>query len=74
MKLKLSKKHKQYISQQMASGRYSNVDELFSEAILIHSLYLNEKNAYLEKEILKGWDGPDIEISIQDLINRYKAN
>ncbi|MBT9187753.1 ribbon-helix-helix domain-containing protein [Zobellia russellii] len=74
MKLKLSKKHKQYISQQMASGRYSNVDELFSEAILIHSLYLKEKNAYLEKEILKGWDGPDNKITIQDLIDRYKAS
>ncbi|WP_289060337.1 hypothetical protein [uncultured Zobellia sp.] len=74
MNFNLSKKDKQYVSDQLASGRYSSVEELFSEAILIHSLYSNEKNAFFKEEISKGWDGPDSKTTFQDLIDRYKAH
>ncbi|CAZ95715.1 Conserved hypothetical protein [Zobellia galactanivorans] len=74
MEIKLTNKEKQYISEQMESGRYTSPNKFFSEVLLIHSLYSNEEHTLLKKQILKGWDGRNSKLTIQDLINFYKTH
>lgn len=68
MNVSLTKKQEQYISDQISGGDYQNASELVRDALRLHQLYRNKVLNDLKLEIEKGWNAPDSERSMQDIL------
>ncbi|MGJ8739104.1 ribbon-helix-helix domain-containing protein [Zobellia laminariae] len=69
MKIKLTKQEEEYIENLVFVGVYKNMDDLIKDALKIHAAYQDVFKRDLWKEIHKGWNGPDIKKSINDVIS-----
>ena len=72
MNVSLTKKQEQYIANQISEGDYQNASELVRDALRLHQLYRNKVIADLKLEIEKGWDAPDSQRSIKDILHAKK--
>ena len=68
MNISFTKKQEEYISAQVQSGEYQNNSEVIRDALRLHSIYREKVIRDLRKEIEKGWDGPDSQRSMQEII------
>jgi len=68
MNISFTKKQEEYISEQVQSGEYQNNSEVIRDALRLHSIYREKVIRDLRKEIEKGWDGPDSQRSMQEII------
>ncbi len=72
MNISFTKKQEEYISEQVKSGEYQNNSEVIRDAIRLHQIYRDKVIADLRAEIEKGWNGPDSDISVDDIIASRK--
>ncbi len=72
MNISFTKTQEEYISKQVKSGEYQNSSEVIRDALRLHQIYRNKVIADLRAEINKGWDGPDSDISVADIIASRK--
>lgn len=72
MNISFTKQQEEYISKQVASGEYQNNSEVIRDALRLHSIYRDKVIKDLRNEIEKGWNAPDSEKSIQDIIDAKK--
>ncbi|GBF17972.1 MULTISPECIES: type II toxin-antitoxin system ParD family antitoxin [Arenibacter] len=68
MNISFTKKQEEYISKQVQSGEYQNNSEVIRDALRLHSIYREKVIRDLRMEIEKGWDGPDSQRSMQEII------
>ncbi len=68
MNISFTKKQEEYISEQVQSGEYQNNSEVIRDALRLHSIYREKVIRDLRMEIEKGWDGPDSQRSMQEII------
>lgn len=68
MNISFTKKQLEYITRQVESGDYQNNSEVIREALRLHSIYRDKLIDDLRKEIIKGWDGPDSEMTMKEII------
>jgi len=69
MNVSLTKKQKDYISNQIESGDFQNASELVRDALRLHEVYRCRVIMDLKAEIEKGWDGPTSKRDITAIIN-----
>ncbi len=72
MNISFTKKQEEYISKQVDSGEYQNNSEVIRDALRLHQIYRDKVIADLRVEIEKGWNGPDSDISVADIIASRK--
>ncbi|SEL72870.1 antitoxin ParD1/3/4 [Maribacter orientalis] len=72
MNISFTKKQEEYISKQVDSGEYQNNSEVIRDALRLHQIYRHKVIADLRVEIEKGWNGPDSDISVDDIIASRK--
>lgn len=72
MNVSLTKKQKDYISNQVESGDFQNASELVRDALRLHEVYRHRVIMDLRAEIEKGWDGPTSKRTITDIINEKR--
>ena len=72
MNISFTKTQEEYISKQVKSGEYQNNSEVIRDAIRLHQIYRDKVIADLRAEIEKGWNGPDSDISVEDIIASRK--
>lgn len=72
MNISFTKKQEEYISEQVASGDYQNNSEVIHDALRLHALYREKVTQELRREIESGWDGPDSELSMEEIIASKK--
>ena len=68
MNISFTKKQESYITEQVSSGDYQNNSEVVREALRLHSLYREKVIQDLRKEIELGWEGPESEMSMDEII------
>jgi antitoxin ParD1/3/4 len=68
MNISFTKKQEDYIAEQVASGDYQNNSEVIRDALRLHSIYREKIIQDLRKEIYKGWNGPDSNKSLNEII------
>ena len=72
MNISFTKTQEEYISKQVKSGEYQNNSEVIRDALRLHQIYREKVIADLRAEIEKGWNGPDSDISVDDIIASRK--
>ena len=72
MNISFTKKQEKYITEQVKSGEYQNFSEVVREAIRLHIIYRGKIINDLRKEIEKGWQSPDSNLSIDEIITMNK--
>ncbi len=72
MNISFTKTQEEYISKQIKSGEYQNNSEVIRDALRLHQIYREKVIADLRAEIEKGWNGPDSDISVEDMIASRK--
>jgi len=72
MNISFTKKQEEYINEQVASGDYQNNSEVIRDALRLHGIYREKVIADLRREIEKGWNGPDSNLSMADIIASRK--
>jgi len=68
MNVSFTKKQEEYINKQVASGEYQNNSEVIRDALRLHGIYREKVIQDLRREIEKGWDGPDSNLSMSQII------
>ena len=68
MNVSLTDKQQEYIASQIGTGDYQNASELVRDALRLHQLYRDKVIQDLKIEIEKGWNAPDSQRSMQDII------
>jgi len=68
MNISFTDKQKAYITKQVETGDFQNYSEVVREALRIHELYRNKVISDLRAEIEKGWNAPDSDKTIDDII------
>ena len=74
MNISFTKKQEEYITDQVKSGDYQNNSEVIRDALRLHSIYRDKVIQDLRKQIEKGWDGPDSNKSMEDIISAKKTS
>ncbi|MFD0798690.1 type II toxin-antitoxin system ParD family antitoxin [Maribacter chungangensis] len=74
MNISFTKKQVDYINEQVASGEYQNNSEVIRDALRLHSIYREKVIQDLRREIEKGWDGPDSNLSMSQIIASKKSS
>ncbi|WP_286814479.1 MULTISPECIES: type II toxin-antitoxin system ParD family antitoxin [Maribacter] len=74
MNVSFTKKQEEYINAQVASGEYQNNSEVIRDALRLHGIYREKVIRDLRKEIEKGWDGPDSNLSMSQIIASKKIS
>ncbi|MCM4173815.1 type II toxin-antitoxin system ParD family antitoxin [Arenibacter sp. TNZ] len=74
MNVSFTKKQEEYINEQVASGEYQNNSEVIRDALRLHGIYREKVIQDLRKEIEKGWDGPDSNLSMSQIIASKKSS
>ncbi|MDA9056875.1 type II toxin-antitoxin system ParD family antitoxin [Flavobacteriaceae bacterium] len=72
MNVSLTKKQKDYISNQVESGDFQNASELVRDALRLHEVYRHRVIMDLRAEIEKGWEGPSSKRDISAIINEKR--
>ncbi len=72
MNISFTKRQEEYISKQVATGEYQNNSEVIRDALRLHSIYRDKVIKDLRKEIEIGWNAPDSERSMQEIIDSKK--
>jgi antitoxin ParD1/3/4 len=72
MNISFTKKQEAYILEQVASGEYQNNSEVIREALRLHQVYREKVIAELRAEIEKGWNGPNADMTVADIIASRK--
>lgn len=72
MNISFTKKQEQYIKDQVESGDFQNASELVRDAIRMHQIYREKMLADLRREIEKGWNGPDSERTLDEIIDELE--
>ncbi len=72
MNISFTKKQEEYISKQVKSGEYQNNSEVIRDALRLHQIYRDKVIADLRAEIEKGWNGPDSDLTVDDIIASRK--
>lgn len=72
MNISFTKKQEEYINQQVASGEYQNNSEVIRDALRLHGIYREKVIEDLRREIEKGWNGPESELSMSEIIASKK--
>lgn len=73
MNISFTEKQEKYISEQVSAGDYQNASEVVRDALRLHAVYRHRVIEQLRAEVAKGWDGPDSNKSIKDIIAEKKA-
>ncbi len=68
MNVSFTAKQEKYIADQVESGDYQNASEVVRDALRLHEVYRQKVLEELRAEIDKGWDGPDVPDTIEDII------
>ncbi len=68
MNISFTERQQKYIANQLASGDYQNASEVVRDALRLHEYYRNRMLEELRKEISLGWDSPESNETIQDII------
>lgn len=68
MNISFTKKQEKYIAEQVESGDYQNNSEVIRDALRLHSIYREKVIQDLKKVIEKGWNGPDSNKSLNEII------
>jgi len=74
MNVSFTKKQEDYINEQVASGEYQNNSEVIRDALRLHGIYREKVIQDLRREIEKGWDGPDSNLSMSQIIASKKSS
>ena len=74
MNVSFTEKQENYISQQVKSGDYQNASEVVRDALRLHEYYRHKVIEELRAQILKGWEGPASEKSIQDILKSKQSS
>lgn len=74
MNISFTKKQEDYINEQVASGEYQNNSEVIRDALRLHGIYRKKVIQDLRREIEKGWDGPDSNLSMSQIIASKKSS
>ena len=72
MNISFTKKQEEYILKQVRSGEYQNNSEVIRDALRLHQIYRDKVIADLRAEIEKGWNGPDTDLTVDDIIASRK--
>ena len=72
MNVSLTKKQKDYISNQVESGDFQNASELVRDALRLHEVYRHRVIMDLRAEIEKGWEGAPSNRDISAIINEKR--
>lgn len=72
MNISFTIKQEEYIADQVASGEYQNNSEVIRDALRLHGIYRDKVIQDLRKEIEKGWNGPDSNRSMKEIIASKK--
>ena len=72
MNVSLTKKQKEYISNQLEFGDFQNASELVRDALRLHEVYRNRVIMDLRTEIEKGWEEPTSPRSVSDIISEKR--
>jgi antitoxin ParD1/3/4 len=68
MNVSFTQKQESYIASLVSSGDYQNASEAVRDAIRIHMKYREKVIDDLRIEISKGWEGPESNRSVQDIL------
>ena len=68
MNVSLTEKQKEYITSQIMLGDYQNASELVRDALRLHQLYRNKVLDELRAEVAKGWNAPDSDLGVIDVV------
>jgi len=68
MNISFTKKQEKYIAEQVESGDYQNNSEVIRDALRLHSIYREKVIQDLKKAIEKGWNSPDSNKSLNEII------
>ncbi|MBS1584518.1 MAG: type II toxin-antitoxin system ParD family antitoxin [Bacteroidetes bacterium] len=68
MNVSFTEKQERYINEQLASGDYQNASEVVRDALRLHELYRNKVLEELRQEIEKGWNSPDSNRTVKDIV------
>ena len=72
MNISFTKQQEEYISKQVATGEYQNNSELIRDALRLHRIYRDKVIKDLRSAIEEGWNSPDSERTMQDIIESKK--
>lgn len=72
MNISFTKKQEEYISKQVSSGEYQNNSEVIRDALRLHGIYREKVIKDLRREIEKGWEGPESNLSMSQIIASKK--
>ena len=73
MNITFTKKQKEYIAKQVASGDYRDNSEVIRDALRLHGIYREMLIQNLREEIEEGWDGPDSSMTMDEIIESKKS-
>ncbi len=68
MNISFTKKQEEYIAKQAASVEYQNNSEVIRDALRLHEIYREKVITDLGAEIEKGWNSPDSNATIDNII------
>lgn len=72
MNISFTNSQEQYIKKQVETGEYQNNSEVIRDALRLHGIYRNKVIIDLQKEIEKGWNAPEIDLSLEEIIELKK--
>ena len=73
MNISLTPKQEKYIADQIAQGDFQNASELVRDALRMHQIYRERMLMDLRAEIEKGWNAPESNLTIKDILEKAKA-
>ena len=73
MNITFTKKQKEYIAKQVASGDYRDNSEVIRDALRLHGIYREMLIQNLREEIEEGWNGPDSSMTRDEIIQSKKS-
>jgi len=68
MDISFTKKQREYIIKQVASGEYQSSSEVIRDALRLHGIYREKFIQDLRKEIELGWSGPDSTMTMDEIL------
>jgi len=74
MNISFTKKQEQYITKQVNSGEYQNNSEVIRDALRLHIVYREKVINDLRREIEKGWNSPDSDLTMDEIIEAKKKS
>ncbi|WP_289039184.1 type II toxin-antitoxin system ParD family antitoxin [uncultured Zobellia sp.] len=72
MNIELKGEDKEYIEKLILSGAFRNKDEIIQDALQLHAHHREGLKKGLLEKINTGWNGPDSQKSINDIISAKK--